>query len=61
MLQESLWDEDTSIVLAALGSFLDDVTEVVDYVLDGLIAVLALLGNDHVVGMGLESTLNCEV
>ena len=59
MLQKSLWNEDTSVILAGLGSFLDDVAKIVDDVLDGLIAILALLRNDHEVGVGLESTLNC--
>ena len=61
VLEEALWDEDASIVLISFGSPLDDVTEVVDDIFDRFVAVLALFGNDHVVGMGLEGTLNCEM
>ena len=61
VLEEALWDEDASIVLLSFGSLLDDVTEVVNDVFDRLVAVLALFGDDHEVGMGLEGTLDCEV
>ena len=61
MLEQALWDEEAAIVLVVLCPLLDDVAQIVNNVLDRFVAVLALLGDNHVVRVGLEGTLHRQV
>ena len=61
MGKESFWDNDTSIVLSYGGSLADDVTNVVDDILQTLVTILAFLGDDTVVRRRLQGTLDSQM
>ena len=59
--EETFGDDNATVVLVLVGSGGDDISNVVDDVLEGLETVGALLGDDHDVRLGLEGTLEGQV
>lgn len=50
--EQTFRDNDAAVVLASISSRANDVTDVVDDILERLVAILGLLGDDHHVGRG---------
>lgn len=50
--EQTLGDNDAAVVLAGISSRANDVTDVVDDILERLVAILGLLGDDHHIRRG---------
>ena len=61
MGEKTLRNQDAAVVLAGFGASADQITDVVNNTLETPVAILALLGYNDEVGLGLEGALNSHV
>ena len=61
MREKTLGNQDAAVVLTLVGTLANHVTDVVDHVLETLVAVLALLRDDNEIWGGLQGALDCDM